>query len=187
MLTGDAYLVLAIIALLLALFGCSLLVSRRRARDLTVLAKANGWEEFREKPLSATGTWISRGFRGKYRGYACGAYQYTDSARNVSTAPDQPMYTKKTRWIVRIKVTAPLPNCVVKLTGLDELSPDGIVSPEFEEWFRENASRCSSFEAANGHLTVRSGATMNRGKLLRSLDFLVDVAERLPIHKAELP
>ncbi|WP_236789514.1 hypothetical protein [Amycolatopsis sp. GM8] len=184
MLTKDAQVFLAIIAVIAVLAVCAWLALRRRERDLALLAKEKGWQHFREKPRTE-GTWIDPGIRGKYRGYAFGAYKYKEKTRqDAEGRPITSPYAAKPGWVIRVKVSAPLPNCVVNLVGLDELRPDGVVLPEFEEWFRENASRCSAFEAANDHLTVRGFATMNRDKLLRTLDFLVDVAEQLPIHQS---
>lgn len=97
---------------------------------------------------------------------------------------DLTQLAKESGWVPwvcvrRVKVAGQLPNCVVTATGLG-----GSIRPEFAEWFRQNASRCAEFEAADGWLTIRLRGAMDRRVLLGTLDFLVDAAARPPIHES---
>jgi hypothetical protein len=56
---------------------------------------------------------------------------------------------------------------------------------EFVDWFTDNrrrCRRCRGFRAAAGILSVERGGAIDKSDLFGSLDFLADVADRLPIH-----
>jgi hypothetical protein len=52
--------------------------------------------------------------------------------------------------------------------------------PEFEQWLKKNRFRCRTFGTRRGFLTAGLRRRIYRAKLLRRLNFLVDVADQWP-------
>ncbi|WP_020668434.1 hypothetical protein [Amycolatopsis nigrescens] len=172
------------------------------------LAKEQDWEAFSKVPGASwsnrqagsgdfgwpmpelppgTAQYVYLGVEGRYDGHEFSAHQLRKhvAADYQKYGSDRRIEDRSVLWL---KITEKVPTCTF---GIPRLTPWKItrsnarteLGPEFSRWFRRNQFRFRKFRSGPGTLTLELGPQLTAGDLVRGLEFLLDVAERIPFER----
>ncbi len=192
------------VALPIVFFGVWILVGAAKKRGLAKLAREQGWDFFRgarlgdqaaaggvrheqartgraPAPLRRVGESIDQGVVGTYRGRPFGVYRYHRPGSGFNQ--DGTRESGAMRTVIHVEVDTPLPECAVSISGseVDCSNPELALRPEVVQWLLQNVGRCRGFHTSGRTLAVEPKSLPGKRQLLRTLDFLTDVAAQTPL------
>ncbi|MEV7550806.1 hypothetical protein AB0N89_14370 [Amycolatopsis sp. NPDC089917] len=175
-----------------------------KKRGLAALARERGWDFFsgaqlgqgasggrheqpvrgREPaPLRRVGESIDQAVVGTHRGKPFGVYRY--HLPGAGFRPDGTRETGSLRTVVHVEVGAAMPDCTLLISGseVDCSAPGFVLRSEVRDWLTANAGRCREFHTSGRTVAVAPKSLPSGKQLLRTLDYLADVADRVPLNR----
>jgi hypothetical protein len=198
------------VALPLILFGGWMLTGVLKKRALVGLARAEGWDVFRgarldgsppakgvrhaakargraPAPLRRIGESIEQGIVGTYRGRPFAAYRYRGASGGFNQ--DGTRQSGSLRTVIHIEAGAELPDCTLSASALSVQvsNPEIELRPDVETWLVRRVGRYRKFHTTGQTIGVELRSPFGRKKLLETLAFLTETAERMPLYQPASP
>ncbi|KFU82988.1 hypothetical protein SAMN04489729_4170 [Amycolatopsis lurida] len=190
------------VALPLVLAAWWIAAGAAKKRGLAKLAKERGWDFFSgarlgssggrheqaatgraPAPLRRTGESIDQAVVGTHRGVPFGVYRYHQPGAGFRQ--DGTRESGSLRTVVHVEVGTAMPDCTLSISGseVDCSNPGFVLRPEVREWLLANVGRCREFHTSGRTVAVVPKSLPSGPRLLRTLDYLTDVAGQVPLNR----
>jgi hypothetical protein len=198
------------VALPLLVCGGWMVAGVLKKRGLIRLARAEGWDVFRgarldgsprtkevrhtsksrgraPAPLRRIGESIDQGIVGSYRGRPFGAYRYQGAGGGFNQ--DGTRQSGPRRTVIHIEADSALPDCTLSadLHSVRVSNPEIELRPDVESWLVRRVGRYRRFHTTGRTISVELRSPLGRKRLLETLDFLTETAERMPLYQPAAP
>ncbi|MFE5564466.1 hypothetical protein ACFQ68_05690 [Amycolatopsis japonica] len=177
-----------------------ILAGAAKKRGLATLARERGWDFYSgarlgaaggrheqpatgraPAPLRRAGESIDQAVVGTHRGKPFGVYRY--HRPGAGFRQDGTRESGSLRTVVHVEAGAAMPDCTLSISGseVDCSNPAFVLRPDVRDWLTANAGRCREFHTSGRTVAVVPKVLPSGKQLLRTLDYLADVADRAPL------
>lgn len=141
------------------------------------------WPETKFPP--GTPEYVYVGVAGAHGGYTFTARQFRAHKR-VRSREGAPIDAIRERSILQVAIRSKVPTCTFRIGWLTpwkirQSNAKTQLRPEFARWFRRNQLRFRKFRTGPTTLTLELDKQLTARTIVRGLEFLLDVADQLPI------